>query len=111
MHVLLIPIGSSGDVHPFIGLGLALRDRGHRVTLITSAYFEPLAQRHGIELLPLGTREEFESVLLHPDAWHPQRSFRVVAEWGMIRPLRPIYEMIAERYVPGQTVVVAGTLA
>src|SRR5262249_44084570 len=33
------------------------------------------------------------------------------AEWGMIRPLRPIYEMIAERYVPGQTVVVAGTLA
>jgi UDP:flavonoid glycosyltransferase YjiC (YdhE family) len=111
MHVILIPIGSSGDVHPFIGLGLALRERGHQVTLITSAYFEPLAQRHGLELVPLGTREDFEAVLLHPDAWHPRRSFALVAEWGMLRPLRPLYDIIAERYRPGQTVIVAGSLA
>jgi UDP:flavonoid glycosyltransferase YjiC (YdhE family) len=30
-NILLLPIGSSGDVHPFVALGLGLGDRGHRV--------------------------------------------------------------------------------
>ncbi|MEE2612516.1 MAG: glycosyltransferase, partial [Acidobacteriota bacterium] len=38
MRVLLIPVGSAGDVHPYVGLALALRGRGHDVTLATSAY-------------------------------------------------------------------------
>ena len=40
-----MPVGSSGDVHPFVGLGLALKRRGHSVTLITNGYFQPLAER------------------------------------------------------------------
>jgi UDP:flavonoid glycosyltransferase YjiC (YdhE family) len=111
MHVLLIPIGSAGDVYPFVGLGLTLRARGHRVTLITSAYFESLAQRLGLDFVPLGTIENFEDVLVHPDAWHPLRSFHLVAHWGMLETLPLIYENIASRYVSGQTVVAAGSLA
>ena len=34
MRVLLIPVGSHGDVHPFVGLGHALRARGHQVTFL-----------------------------------------------------------------------------
>lgn len=41
-HVLLLPVGSHGDVHPFVGIGKALRDRGHRVTTITSEPFHGL---------------------------------------------------------------------
>ena len=49
MKVLLVPIGSAGDVHPFVGLGLALRRRGHDVTVITSGYFEALLRRVGLD--------------------------------------------------------------
>ena len=35
-HFLLVPVGSHGDVHPFVGIGRALRERGHRVTMITA---------------------------------------------------------------------------
>ena len=37
MHVFLIPLGTAGDVHPFVGIGLGLRARGHHVTVITNA--------------------------------------------------------------------------
>src|SRR5207248_558546 len=36
VNILLVPIGSHGDVHPFIGIGLALRARGHRVRVIVN---------------------------------------------------------------------------
>ena len=53
-HVVLIAIGSSGDVHPFVGLGLALQRRGHQVTVATNDHFAPLLARWGWGLRRLG---------------------------------------------------------
>lgn len=36
----MTPFGSAGDVYPLIGIGSVLLRRGHRVTVITNAYFE-----------------------------------------------------------------------
>jgi rhamnosyltransferase subunit B len=110
-NILLIPVGSAGDVHPFVALGLALRDRGHRVTVITSAYFEQLVRKAGLDFVGLGSAEQFESVLLHPDSWHPRRGFQVVFQWGVLPWMRPLYDLVVERYVPGETVVAASVLA
>jgi UDP:flavonoid glycosyltransferase YjiC (YdhE family) len=109
-NILLIPIGSAGDVHPFVALGQALRERGHHVTVITSVYFEPLIRKAGLECVGLGTVEDFESVLLHPDGWHPTRGFQVVFRWGVLPWIRPLYDLIAQRHIPGQTVVAASVL-
>src|SRR5947209_15469779 len=109
--ILLLPIGSSGDVHPFVALGRALRERGHRVTVITGAYFESLIRKANLEFVGLGTIEEFEAVLRNADAWHPRRGFEVVFRLGVLPWIRPIYDLIAERYIPGETVVVASLLA
>src|ERR1043165_8567632 len=73
MHMLLVTLGSAGDVHPFVGLGIKLRQRGHRVTLVTSGYFQPLVQRTGLEFEALGTREEFIELASKRDLWHPRR--------------------------------------
>ena len=83
-NVLLMPVGSHGDVHPYIALGQALQARGHEVTLLTSAYFEPLAKKAGLPFVGIGTVADFLACLDHPDAWHPYRAFRVVAEWGIL---------------------------
>ena len=48
MNLLLLPMGSSGDVHPFVGLGLALKKRGHRVTIIANGYFKDMVLRAGL---------------------------------------------------------------
>lgn len=110
MHVLLNPIGSAGDVHPFVGLGLGLRARGHRVTFLVSPHFRPLLERLGFESIDLGTEADFRAALEDPDLWHPTRSFGVVAR-SVLASLPLAYEAIAARYVPGETAVVAGSLA
>jgi UDP:flavonoid glycosyltransferase YjiC (YdhE family) len=111
MHTLLVTIGSAGDVHPFAGLGQALRSRGHRVTLITNGYFEPLARRLGLEFEMVGTAEEYHAATTDPELWHPRKGFAAVARRGILPGLRPVYEIIADRYVPGETVVAASLIA
>ena len=49
MRILLVPIGSAGDVYPFIGIGLELKARGHHVTLYTSDHFRQIVESLGIE--------------------------------------------------------------
>jgi sterol 3beta-glucosyltransferase len=48
MKVLLLSIGSQGDVRPFAALGRGLAARGHQVTLATHEAFRPLAVQAGI---------------------------------------------------------------
>jgi UDP:flavonoid glycosyltransferase YjiC (YdhE family) len=112
MHALVIAIGSHGDVHPMIGIARALRERGHRVTFAASGYFEDLVRRAGFEdFVSLGTAEEFEKQLGNPDLWHPMRAFKAVFLDNVYPATRAMYDAIVERYVPGETIVVAHTLA
>ncbi|MEJ2245446.1 MAG: glycosyltransferase, partial [Acidobacteriota bacterium] len=80
MTILVIALGSAGDVHPNVGLALALKRRGHRVVLVTSIVFAPLAQLENIEMHSLGTEQEFYDAVRDPDIWHPYRAFSVVAK-------------------------------
>jgi len=113
MRILLAPLGSHGDVHPFLGLGLALRSRGHDVHIITSPYFQSLIESLGFSFAPVGTEQDFEEMILNADLWRPRRSLKAL--FGntdrLGRHLREGYERIVERNVPGNTAIVAGMLA
>lgn len=111
LDVLLAPLGSAGDVHPFVGLGLALKERGHQVTMITSPHFEPLARRVGLEPVIIGTSEEADAILSHPDLWHPRKGIVVMAKLVVLPRVRDVYEAIAARFIPGRTVLAASALA
>ncbi len=110
MHVIVIALGSAGDVHPNIGLALALRRRGHEVLLVGPAMFRTLAERVGLECMGIGTEEEYEQAIRDPDLWHPTRSFTVVAKRLILPALRPIYEIIESRR-RNDTVVASSPLA
>ena len=111
MHLLLMPLGSSGDVHPFLGLGRVLAGRGHDVTLLTNGHFRPAAERAGLPFVEIGTEEKYQELIRNPDLWHPTRGFRAVFAPEMLQFSRTAFEEIRDRAVPGQTVVVAGSLA
>ncbi|HWE39006.1 MAG TPA: glycosyltransferase, partial [Isosphaeraceae bacterium] len=110
MHVLLIPVGSHGDVHPFVGLGQALRARGHRVTFLINEYFGPLVRGRGFEMVSLGEASLFEEGLRDPDLWDPMKAFQTVARMTAEHARRS-FEAIERIYEPGAMVAVAGTLA
>jgi hypothetical protein len=54
MRVLIVAIGSRGDVAPYTGLGAALVDAGREVTVAAHAPFEELIRRAGLGFKALG---------------------------------------------------------
>jgi rhamnosyltransferase subunit B len=114
MDALLVTAGTLGDIHPFIGLGQALRERGHHVTVISEEKYGSLARASGLGFVPLAQEESLPKAarkgLAHRLLLSVAGRWRRLARVSTIVPLlRPVYEAIASRYVPGQTVVVASS--
>ena len=110
MKVLVASVGSAGDVHPFLGVALALRDRGHSVSFATNTYFAPLLERVGMPLLPVGTAEQFDRATSHPGLWSQFRGFGVLA--SIVRYSTPaVYQHVKREAASGDRVVVAHPLA
>jgi len=82
MHALLISLGTDGDVYPYIGLGQRLRQRGHRVTLISGERYRALANASDFEFDVLVSEAETQEMLANPDLWHPWKCALVIARWG-----------------------------
>lgn len=107
MQFLITALGSYGDVHPMVGVGSALAARGHRVKIITNPYFADVVTGAGLELVPLGRKGEYITLSKHPDLWHPIRGPKLVLTHASAQKLRPLYELLMEHYVPGETVFCA----
>ena len=48
MKIVIMAAGSQGDVAPYTGLGVRLRDAGHEVELATHESFAPLVRECGL---------------------------------------------------------------
>lgn len=106
MNVLLITLGSAGDVHPFVGIGKALHERGHRVTVATSDYFEPVVREAGLEFAGICPCAAYLSLVSNPDIWHPLKGFRILVRDFFLPLTRPLYELVSN-INPRETVVVS----
>ncbi|MBI4928646.1 MAG: glycosyltransferase family 1 protein [Anaerolineae bacterium] len=52
-NILILALGSRGDVQPYITLGHALRQAGHAVRVATFALFESRVRKAGLDFLPI----------------------------------------------------------
>lgn len=53
MKILILTLGTRGDVQPYAVLGKALQQRGHEVTLSSAKNFETLVKSYGINFVPV----------------------------------------------------------
>lgn len=70
--VVLITLGTQGDIRPLLALALGLQRQGHAVRMLTSSNFADMISRHGIEFRPLSG--DFQALL---------ESDRSIAERGL----------------------------
>jgi rhamnosyltransferase subunit B len=98
MHVLLMPVGSAGDVYPYVRLGAELRKRGHQVTLAANEIFTPLAETEGFDFVELGSRKEYEQIVADPTLWDKRRGGVAFAKQIILPFMQRQYEVI-EKYV------------
>jgi rhamnosyltransferase subunit B len=110
-HVILCTVGSSGDVHPFVGLGRALRQRGYRVTVITAGYFRSLVEQAGLEFVDPLPESDFRELIRNPRIWHPLHGTRTILDLAVRPLLEPVYRSILATQTPGRTLVCGSSLA
>ncbi|MBI1353701.1 MAG: glycosyltransferase [Acidobacteria bacterium] len=109
-RVLIVALGSGGDVYPLLALGRELRARGHEVAMATTSDFESAVVDAGLEYSAIGddlSRRETEQ---DPDLWKFPQGVKIL--FGRLTDaVPPTYQFIADRYEPGRTVVVSNFLA
>ena len=89
MKVLVTTFGTSGDVNPFIAVGMALCKRGHEVVLLVNPYFEKQVRTAGLEFVPLGDRFDLRQMAELPDLMHPRKGTQLTLD-TMIVPQMPV---------------------
>jgi UDP:flavonoid glycosyltransferase YjiC (YdhE family) len=107
MHALLVSAGSAGNMLPFVGLGAALKARGHDVTMIGSGAGTGAIRSLGLGLAELDGPEEGRKLAESDPAAVRKAGFLGSLVPRAVRYMRRVYELIAQRYVPGETVIVA----
>jgi rhamnosyltransferase subunit B len=83
VHVLVVAVGTAGDVYPLLRVARELMARGHRVTLLGIQVHAEAAARAGVPFHALGTEAQYRATLAHPDVWHPRKGFGVL--WAGMR--------------------------
>lgn len=65
MHYLLTTLGSLGDLHPYIAVGIGLRERGHTVTIATSEVYRAKVEGEGLRFH--GLRPDVGTLIDNPE--------------------------------------------
>jgi UDP:flavonoid glycosyltransferase YjiC (YdhE family) len=102
-------LGSSGDVNPFVALGLALQARGHQATVITNPIFQAQIESQGLRFLGVGSEAVARSVIADPDLWHVRKSFGIVSK-VLIPSVEEMFRVI-EAHADENTVMAFSTLS
>jgi rhamnosyltransferase subunit B len=93
LHIIVIAVGSSGDVHPLLGLGRTFARHGHRVSFCTSPAFAGVVDRCGLRFLPFGTSEEYYAAINNPALWNPRTSLKTL--WKAVAArIRPLFDLL-----------------
>src|SRR5690606_10003460 len=52
-RIVITSLGSYGDVNPYMGLAIGLRDRGYEPVIATSEFYRSYVEREGIAFHPV----------------------------------------------------------
>lgn len=110
-RILILAVGSAGDVYPFIVIGQALRARGVDVILVATANFQARVEAAGLRFVSGLSQDELDASVNDPELWHPVRGFATI--WKhMARHLPTAYaqQLALVRASSEPTIIVASTL-
>jgi rhamnosyltransferase subunit B len=77
-HYLVMTVGTTGDMHPFMRIAGTLQSLGRKVTFIANVHHAKLVQDAGLRFVGLGTEADYQRIVDNPDLWDPRRGFSVL---------------------------------
>ncbi|HNP30730.1 MAG: glycosyltransferase [Nitrospira sp.] len=110
MTILILAVGSYGDVLPLVGMARQLQQHGHRVTIFTSAHFKELVHRAGVAFIALGTADDYDAIANNPALWHPHKGWRLLMKRIVSSALGETYTLLKSKVIPENTLLISSTL-
>ncbi|HTR59628.1 MAG TPA: glycosyltransferase [Casimicrobiaceae bacterium] len=111
LQVILAPVGTTGDVLPFVAIALRLKERGHRIVVAASGGHRSMLDAAGVEMIETLDEKADAAALDHPNFWRPTRGLRRFTERMILPSIRPQVAAIEARAERGKTVIVGSTFA
>ncbi len=111
MRILIIAIGSYGDVLPLLGVAVSLKQRGHAVTFFSNDHFAPHVRRFDLDFVALSSSADYDALTDHPDLWNKYKGWRLIGSSIVSDALRKAYSILCTHAFPGKTIMVSSTLA
>ncbi len=90
--MLLASFGSYGDLNPYLGLGLALKARGHRPVLAVMRAYRQLVEDAGLECRPIRPEGDPSNRALIARIMDPMRGTEFLIRQVMMPSLRDMYD-------------------
>jgi rhamnosyltransferase subunit B len=101
--------GTFGDIQPFRQIALCLKNLGKSVTFMTNPYWESKIREVGIDFHPIGTKEQYISVINDPSLWSDRNQFELLTKKLFIPNIYAMNEFI-KKISPSQKVVIIANL-
>jgi rhamnosyltransferase subunit B len=108
-HYIVITVGTTGDMYPFISIAKALRTLGREVTLIGPTFHRDLMQQTGLPFVGIGTDADYQRAIDDRDLWHFRKGFAVLFR-DCSAHLRQISDVLGALPSTAQHVVIAHPL-
>ena len=94
MRIVLTSWGSYGDVYPYVGLALALRDAGHQPVIVMPEFYRPLIDALEFEFHAAGPAIDPNDHALIERVMDPVRGSEVLLRGILMPTLRADYEAL-----------------
>jgi len=94
MTIVVATLGSLGDLHPFLAVARALRERGHEVLFLSQEPHRDEVVAQGVKFHAIVSSHDHERTMRHPDLWHPIRGFGVLWRHLAVPAIGPTVEIL-----------------
>ena len=108
---LLNPIGSEGDVHPFLAVGQGLSELGHDAVILTNPVYQKRIEQLDLEFVSIGSRDSLRIVGKDPRIHQQRHAWKLALHWGATGTMRETFEQIKRLSQQRLTVVVSSPLS
>jgi UDP:flavonoid glycosyltransferase YjiC (YdhE family) len=107
--IVLATIGSLGDMHPKIALGLGLKARGHDVTIAAMEFYRDRIEPLGLGFAPMAPHLDPDDKELAKDLMDSRKGSEKILREIVMPNLRPMFDDLM-RAVDGADLLVSGEI-
>lgn len=108
-NIVIVSVGTRGDIDPFIVLGVGLLKRGYKVYCVSDPHYENLIESSGLIFINGTPQNNYTIFVNDPNSCNPKQCLRSVFKHLSYGTMQTSYEALTQ-FDPATTIIIASRL-